>query len=67
VWDIPDRQKGGREDGVLIHVFQVEVAEPGVGAQQLIEPLKLGVIKRPIAPTGEQFVAQVIRRRPCHQ
>jgi hypothetical protein len=49
--DIPDRHHRSGEDRVLIHVFQVEIAEREVGAQQLFESLQLGVVERPITPT----------------
>jgi hypothetical protein len=45
---------------MLIHVFQVKVPKGGVGADQLVESLELGVIERPIAPAGEQSVAHLI-------
>jgi hypothetical protein len=45
---------------MLIHVFQVEVPETGVGAHQLIEPMDLGVGERSVTPTGEQAMPFVV-------
>jgi hypothetical protein len=52
---------------VLIHVFQVQVAELGVGTQELVELLHLGIIERTVAPAGQQLIALVVREQPSHQ
>ena len=58
--DVPDRQHRRGEHCVLIHVFQVEIPEPRVGAHQLVQPMDLGVGDRPVTPTGEQAMPFVV-------
>jgi hypothetical protein len=58
--DVPDRQHRRGEHCVLIHVFQIEIPELGVGAHQFVEPMNLGVGESPVAPTGEQAMPFVV-------